>query len=742
MEDALIPLLEDMDKVVDVDNNQNLKEKIQTTIDKLKTNGKLANHSHGANLFKDMTQQYWTGLRNTLTALKSSREHNKSQLQAFINQHNPDVLKTLPLRWKEDDGRLTPLLTESKILELENPALTAILQNPTVGACLVTQSDAQFYQFIDNISQKGLENLAMAFEQLNNTLKKYETGDTSAILSVHQKKDNPTKLRTTMATHLLTWVSEHVTDFKRWPMDAVRQAYALLAPAIGKSTTPEGLTNPLTTADRVTVDSQLRQPIKTVDKQSLNKLGIKSDNYQKIILKSKETNNGFLALQKRLEADCPGSHCVHVPKETTNPPDSTTVTGVNTQFNPNTFVRSGRTKTTTAIIELFNGSATTIINELTQQGKGAAITTLPTDNVNMRAKNQELMGTGFCWKETNETYTLHFQAHICTGMDDSIWKRSDEQPWLNDMHQSVAKLTEKAPVKLLYVTINYISFTIDPPMVTEHPQSKIGHFNFASALTKAKKGLPQKIDTIIEQQRALGNGNHLFITTLNSIKTKTTHSDTLTTEIDMALSQQKELNDHQKMFLRSIMHLYTPPQEPRKLKKNQVSTEGSGTFYQIFTIETLDLAFSALANCTPCYQCKSGQDRTKTMSIFHEMANDPTYIQMLANGFNTNEERTQFGLRFFELATQNLGIAEQARPEGIVSGNKAIIKWNLNHVLFDHPIPKQMLDWACLPNNANKKIQTLQSNLNKKQTELMQLGAKQLIKELKRNPKKTPPVTV
>ena len=591
----------------------------------------------------------------------------------------------------------------------------------------------------------------MAFKQLNNTLSEYENGNTLAIPSGHIK-DNPAELRTPMVTHLLTYCSKENTTFKDWPIDAVRQAYALLAPAIGKSTTLKRLTDPLTTADRVTVDSELRKPIETVDEKSLKKLGIKKE-YQSIILANDKTEDGFLKLQQRLEKDCPGSHCVYVPKKT-NPPDSTTATGVNTQFNPKTFVRSGRTITPPAIQQLFKDSATTIIHQLENQNKKIHITNKPKKIDEMRTKNEALMGTGFCWKKTKQTYSLHFQAHICTGMDDTLFKRSNEKPWLKDMHQSVAELKNQP----LSVTINGISCTIDSPLVTEHPQSKIGLSDigrsrlgvpsmFASAQNKAKKDLPQKIDKIIEQQRALGDKTRSFIDTLNSIKPiikNCNKSNNHSTKVNALIKAIKtaliahQLSDHEKMFLRSIMHLYEKPQPPRTPKLNQVSTEGSGTFYQPFTIETLDLAFSALANCTPCYQCKSGQDRTKTMSIFHEMANDPIYLKMLANGFNTNEERAQFGLRFFELATQNLSIAEQARPEGIGSRNKAIIKWNL-HALNDQPIPNQMLDWACLPNVSNKTIQNLQRNLNEKQKELMLLGATQLIKELERNSKKTSP---
>ena len=154
VEDALIPLLALMNKAVDVDNDQNLQEQIQTTIDSLKTSGKLANHSHGAKLFKEMTQQHLTGLSSTLTTLMDNRNHNKEQLQQLIDQRNPDVLKSLPLGWKEDDSNLTQFVNVSNISELKDEALTAILQNPTVGACLVTESEPQFHRFIDNISQK------------------------------------------------------------------------------------------------------------------------------------------------------------------------------------------------------------------------------------------------------------------------------------------------------------------------------------------------------------------------------------------------------------------------------------------------------------------------------------------------------------------------------------------------------------------------------------------------------------
>ncbi|MBL6722388.1 MAG: hypothetical protein ISQ13_00105 [Candidatus Margulisbacteria bacterium] len=755
VENQLLSMLNDIKTITDniPGPKENEKKKVTSTIHNIPN---LLAHPYGLMIYKQVTQGRWGEVNQTLEKITKQRtqtseqqgtQNTKDALKELLKTNHPDVLKTLPLQWKENDGRLTPLRTVSDISNLKDPALTAILQNPTVGACLVTEAVTQFHEFIDNIYQKD-PNLAMAFKQLNNTLKKYEADDTSAI-PLGSKKKTPTELRTTMATHLLTWVSEHVTDFKRWPMDAVRQAYALLAPAIGKSTTPEGLTPPLTTANEVIVDSQVRQQIEDVNQNQLKKLGITEGKYQNIILKNNDTKLGFLALQKRLEANCPGSHCIHVPQNLTQPSDSTGAGPDQAQSQPIAFVRSGRTTNKPAIIELLTGSATTIFNQLNKQGKGTSITTPPTDNDNMHAKNQELMGTGFCWKETNQAFTLHFQAHICTGMDDSLWKKSDEQPWLNDMHTSVTELTEEATKNPLSSTINDVSFTIDPPMVTEHPQSKIGLSDigssklgvpsmFASAQNKAKKSLPQKIDTIIEQHHALGKDNNLFINTLKKIKTKTTDPDKLTTEINKALLKPEKLSAHEKMFLRSIMHLYEKPQPPRPAKATQVSTDVSRTFYQTFTIETLDLAFSALANCTPCYQCKSGQDRTKTMSILHEMANHDTYLTMLANGFKSDAERKQFGLKFFELATQNLGIAVQARPGGIGS---AIIKWNLNHALDDHPIPKQMLGWACLPNVGNETIQTLQSNLNEKRRELMQLGAKQLkqINKLKRNSKKTTP---
>jgi hypothetical protein len=290
----------------------------------------------------------------------------------------------------------------------------------------------------------------------------------------------------------------------------------------------------------------------------------------------------------------------------------------------------------------------------------------------------------------------------------------------------------------------------------------------ASALRKAKSSLPQKIDAIINQQTALGKEKDQFMEQLPEIKKQietcnTSNSSskdvkTLIEAIEGAL-KTPQLTNHQKMLLQSIKHLYDPPKAKSSfslrswllqsikrlnellkakssfsLRSSQVAPEGVGDFDAKLTIETLDLAFSALANCTPCYQCKSGQDRTKTMSILHEMANDDTYLKMLANGFTDDAEKKQFGLKFFELATQNLGIAEQARPRK----TKELVQWRLNKILLKaefptpHPIPKLMQKWACLTTKNNDKINALLAELSKKTTDLMKLSATGLIKALKK----------
>ena len=121
------------------------------------------------------------------------------------------------------------------------------------------------------------------------------------------------------------------------------------------------------------------------------------------------------------------------------------------------------------------------------------------------------------------------------------------------------------------------------------------------------------------------------------------------------------------------------------------------------------------------------------MSILHEMANDDTYLKMLANGFKNNAEKKQFGLKFFELAIQNLGIAEEARP----GRTEELVQWRLNKTLWKreiptpHPIPKLMQTWACLSTKNNDKINALVAELSKKTTDLMKLSATGLIKALK-----------